>query len=249
MRYQQGPSSGIPSPFSSLGLLDQCGHLDSPFHRLDPRAKLLGLALFLGAVAVTPRNHWLRHGLQLAVLGGLLVASRVPVGFFLRRILWLTPFFLFAASGLLLGGSPVLFASLVAKSTLALLAMILLLATTPFPLLLSGLRGLRFPGTLLQVLAFAYRYLLVLGDEGMRMSRAYAARAVGPRGFRQLWSLGRLLEHFFLRTYDRSERIYRAMLARGFDGQFRSLALPRWRWIETGWLIGFALGLALLGLL
>jgi cobalt/nickel transport system permease protein len=227
--------------------LEPWGPRNGPLHRLDARAKLLGLGLFLGAVALTPGGHWLRHGLHGMLLVGLLGLSRVPVGFFLRRLLGLGPFFLFAAAGLLWGASPTLFASFVVKSVLALVGITVLLATTPFPQLLVGLRGLRCPMVPLQVLAFAYRYLLLLMDQGMRMARAYTARAVGPRGFRQIRPLGGLLGHFFLRTYDRSERIYQAMLARGFDGRFRSLAPPRWGWTETVCLIGFALLLGGLG--
>lgn len=230
-----------------LSFLEPVGQRDSPLHRLDARAKLLSLGLFLLAVALTPGDHWLRHGLHLVVLAGLLGVAGVPVGFLWQRLLWLVPFFLFAAAGLLLGGSPVLFAALVAKSVLALLGIMGLLATTPFPQLLTGLRGLRFPMVPLQVLAFAYRYLLLLTEEGMRLARAYAARAGGARGFRQIRPLGRILGHFFLRTYDRSERIYQAMLARGFDGRFRALAPPCWGWPETASLIGFALLLGLLG--
>jgi hypothetical protein len=36
------------------------------------------------------------------------------------------------------------------------------------------------------------------------------------------------------------------MLARGFDGQFRTLSPPRWGQADTGWLLGFAVVLHLL---
>ena len=238
-----------PPATSHLGFLDHYSQRNSRLHRLEARTKLLGLLLFIAAVVLTPGGHWLRHGLQATVLAGFLFASGVPLGFFLGRVLLLAPFLVLASGGLLRGGSSALFLSLWAKSTLAWLAVVLLTATTPFPRLLDGLRALRVPGVLLHVLSFAYRYLLLLADEGMRLSRAYAARAVGPRHLRQIQPFGQLLGHFFLRTYDRSERIYQAMLARGFDGQFRALAPPRWSWTETGWLTGFALVLGLFGFL
>jgi cobalt/nickel transport system permease protein len=50
----------------------------------------------------------------------------------------------------------------------------------------------------------------------------------------------------FLRAFERSDRIYMAMLSRGYDGEVRTLPLPglkRWHWLIL------AIGLVLFGLL
>jgi cobalt/nickel transport system permease protein len=47
----------------------------------------------------------------------------------------------------------------------------------------------------------------------------------------------------FLRSYERSERVYAAMLARGFEGEFRHLAV---RPLPGGTLIAFGLLVAAL---
>ena len=52
--------------------------------------------------------------------------------------------------------------------------------------------------------------------------RARDARSVGSGGS-LLWRAqvtGNMVGQLFLRSYDRSERVYQAMLARGFDGRF-----------------------------
>jgi cobalt/nickel transport system permease protein len=65
---------------------------------------------------------------------------------------------------------------------------------------------------------FLYRYLTVLGEEAARMTAAREQRACGrPLA---LAGFGALAGQLLLRSFDRAERIYRAMRARGFDGEF-----------------------------
>jgi cobalt/nickel transport system permease protein len=75
-----------------------------------------------------------------------------------------------------------------------------------------------------------YRYMFVLVDEGQRLMRAREARSADLAGQRSggslLWRArvtGDMIGTLFLRTYERSERIYQAMLARGYTGEFRAL--------------------------
>jgi cobalt/nickel transport system permease protein len=72
-------------------------------------------------------------------------------------------------------------------------------------------------------LAFLYRYLWILMDELMHLRMARAARdgGQGPWRVRFRGSAG-VVGVLFLRTYDRAERIYWAMAARGFDGTLRA---------------------------
>ena len=67
-----------------------------------------------------------------------------------------------------------------------------------------------------------YRYLYVLLEEFIRTVRAHSLRSFqgGGIGFK-VW--GSLLGQLLLRTIDRAQRIYQAMLCRGFDGEIRLL--------------------------
>ena len=101
---------------------------------------------------------------------------------------------------------------------------------------------------MVSIISFMYRYLGVLGDEATRMNRARASRsAVGPSGrpggtIRWRASVtGSMVGSLFLRSYERSERIYGAMQARGFDGQLRYLPGPP---LTRTAIAVFALGLA-----
>lgn len=119
------------------------------------------------------------------------------------------------------------FASVFIKSWASVTAAVLLTSTTPALSLLSALRSLKIPEILVAVVMLMYRYLFVLVDEAQRMLRARAARsaAVGPdSGGSMIWRAsiaGGMAGSLFIRTLDRSERIYMAMLARGYDGGVR----------------------------
>jgi len=232
-----------------LEVLDRYSRLNSPVHRCDARVKIVGLLLFIGGVVLTPLSPW-RHGLYAGLLLLLLALSRVPPGFFGQRVLIVLPFVALAALGVALRGSPALLAEVATRSVLSVLAVLLVAATTPFPHLLHGLRAVGVPKLLVNLLSFMFRYLRVLVEEGTRMWRAYQCRAVGPRGWRQTIALGRVVGVFFVRTYERSERIYQAMLARGFDGEFRLLSPPPLTGRDLLCLAGFAaalVGIAVIG--
>lgn len=197
------------------------GH--SVVHHLDPRAKIVGL---LGLVIVTvtlPKGAWAALAVALGCLVVVLGAARLPPLHVVQRLKVELPF-LFAAAvlpfaaddGLRLG------LTLVAKITVSTLAMVLLSSTTPFPALLRGFEQLRAPKLLLSIVAFMWRYLQVLGDELQRMQVARRARGYSARWLWQAVSTGPLIATLFVRSLERGERVYLAMLSRGFTG-----AMPR----------------------
>ena len=119
------------------------------------------------------------------------------------------------------------FISVLLKSWASVTAAVVLTATTPPLRLLEALRALRIPAILVAIVMLMYRYLFVLVDEAQSLMRARTARsaAIGPKsGGSLVWrakSAGGMAGSLFIRTLDRSERIYMAMLARGYDGTLR----------------------------
>jgi len=218
----------------SAALNRVAGNLDSPIHRLDPRAKLLGLlglvvvavstplgawpvfvacALALAAVAalaaVSPAQLWSRSRLVLAlVLAVALVVPLTRTGGAAHQLGPLTVH----------GDGLTVLATVAAKSAIGVVAAVLLAATTPFPSLLQGLAALRVPRVLVLIAALMYRYAFVVVDEVGRMRTALAARAYRPRNPLQAAALGKLAAGLFLRAHARAERVHVAMLARGYDG-------------------------------
>jgi cobalt/nickel transport system permease protein len=125
-----------------------------------------------------------------------------------------------------------IFTTVALKSWLSVQAALLLTYTTPFHDILDAMRELRVPRIFVAIIGFMYRYLAVLGDEAQRLMRARASRSAEPEDGRGGGSIawraqvtGNLVGSLFLRTYERSERIYAAMQARGFEGSFRHMEL------------------------
>lgn len=123
--------------------------------------------------------------------------------------------------------------TIIGKSWLSIQVALLLAFTTPFHELVDGLRGLRMPRILVAIIGFMYRYLAVMSDEASRMLRARTSRSAqgeGRAGGSLRWrarTTGSLVGSLFLRAYERSERIYAAMQARGFEGEFHHMTVRR----------------------
>jgi cobalt/nickel transport system permease protein len=200
--------------------------LASPIHSLDARLKAVVTFCFVLIIVSTPPRAYGAFAGYAAFLAAVLLLSRLPVGFILKRFLLLLPCLglvavcipFMPAQGALPGS--LIFWNLLAKALLGALAGMLLAATTPFPDLLAALEQLRLPRRLILIASFAYRYVFVLVDETERMLRARDSRCYSGRWLWQAAVIGRMIGTLFLRSYERGERVYLAMLARGFDGAY-----------------------------
>jgi cobalt/nickel transport system permease protein len=213
--------------------VDRLAAGQGPLHGLDPRVKTLATLGFVVAVALVPASAPARLGAFTLVLLATVLGARLPLGFLLRRLVWVLPFV--ALPALLLpftaGGGHVagfhaptvagLVAAgvIVAKALLCAGATLVLAATTPMSALLQALRFLRVPATLVSVVGLLYRYLFVLVDEAERMQRARLQR--GGRSLGGARGAAALLGALFLRAHERATQVHRAMLARGLAGEAR----------------------------
>ncbi len=208
---------------------DRYGRLPGLLQALDPRAKFLAALAFVLAASLARSHQGPVLGALACLLVGAAALSRVPATHLLLRALWVLPFLAVVALGHLEG---VVLWGLLAKGLLSAMALVLLSATTPFPSLLAGLARLRAPAFFLAVLSFVYRYIFLLVDEIEHMELGWRSRTCGWSwtAFRALaGGLGVLL----VRAHERAERVYLAMVSRGFSGQF-PLARPLlWRTADT----------------
>jgi cobalt/nickel transport system permease protein len=108
---------------------------------------------------------------------------------------------------------------LLAKATLGVLGGLLLAGTTEPAALLRGLERLRLPSPLVQIMGFMLRYLEVVTDEMRRMRIAAASRGFTARNPRHWPVLAASIGALFIRSFERGERIYQAMISRGYDGR------------------------------
>lgn len=244
----------------SSASLDRYIDGESPVHALDPRVKLLLTFAAILALGLLPPGAWAEVLAIAALIWWAVIRSQVGLGVILRRAFVALPFTL-AAVTLLFSrpGTPlfelalgplrltateaglVAFAGVVVKSWLSVQAALLLTATTHFTDVLGGLRALRLPTVMVAILSFAYRYLFVMVDEAQRMLRAREVRSAEapgrPAGRSLRWRaavVGQMVGTLFLRSYERSERIYVAMLSRGFDGEIRAIGGRRLSSAEQG---------------
>ena len=107
---------------------------------------------------------------------------------------------------------------LIATPWLSVLSMMLLVQTTARAQLLLGLERLRLPRILVLMLSFMYRYVDVMRNQLNCARRALESRAPALTRRKQLLLYGNLAGSMLIRAYDRGERIYAAMLSRGYTG-------------------------------
>jgi len=105
---------------------------------------------------------------------------------------------------------------------------------------LHALERLRAPRLPVLIASFMYRYLFVVAAEMSRTRAALAARAYRPRHLGQAAALGRMVTALFLRSYERGERVYLAMLARGYAGAMPRLGVLAFRRADTVFLVALA---------
>lgn len=233
-----------------INTFDHYQTINSSIHRLDPRVKVIVTVLFIISNVLLPDGAWLAFACSWLFL---LIISRMAhlgFGFIITRSLVALPFALAAITAVFsIPGSPAFawqigpwnlvatdagllrFSSIMLRSWISVQAAIILTATTQFPDLIHALRHLKIPDILVSTVSFMYRYLFVLSDETLRLMRAREARSAqtgtGSKGGGSiLWRAkiaGNMAGQLFLRSYERSERVYNAMLARGYYGTLLTL--------------------------
>ena len=207
-------------------------HEHSRVHHLAPQCKLGASLLFVFAVVATPREAFWAYGGYAGLVVAVAAASRIPPGFLVRRMVFETPFVMFAlflpfiargdqtdVLGITVSVEGAWAAwNILVKASLGLAASLVLAATTELPDLIRGLERLRVPRAFTTIAGFMVRYLDVVGDEMRRMSIARRSRGHDPRWLWQVRAVAASAGALFIRSFERGERVHLAMLSRGYDG-------------------------------
>lgn len=236
----------------------------SPVHDLPPHCKLAATFGFVAVVVSTPREAVWAFGLYAVLVAAAAAVARIPLGFLLRRLLIEVPFVAFAVLmpfvaqgerveflGMSLSVSGLWGAwNVLAKGTLGVAASVLLASTTELRALLLGLQRLKLPPLLVQIASFMIRYGDVISDELRRMSIARRSRGFEARGIRHWGVLAKTAGALFIRSYERGERVYLAMVSRGYAGSMPvidEVAATRTQWAYAAALPVTALAVCLIG--
>lgn len=223
----------IISTVNDLNYLDYLSTRDSPIHRLDPRAKLLTVTVFIVSIVSFGRyevSALLPYFFFPAVM---IPLAGIPARYLSKKYLVLLPFAvligifnpLFDRTPMLLIGTVSLtggwvsFASIIIRFTLTVLAAFILIAVTGFGGVCTALERFRVPRAFTVQLMMLYRYIFVLTGEAARMAKAREMRSVGKKGM-EIRVYGSMIGQFLMRTWGRAQRVHLAMLSRGFHGEF-----------------------------
>jgi cobalt/nickel transport system permease protein len=133
------------------------------------------------------------------------------------------------------------FISINIKSILSIFMSIILTTTTSFDMLLKGMERLFIPKIFILILSFMYRFIFLLIDEIERMFTAYKSRYIKLPFWSRLNILSQQIVVLFIRTYERGERVYQAMDARGFSGKIYTLNNLSWKSLDNLLLLFFLL--------
>lgn len=191
---------------------------------------MLAVLLFVFAVVATPREAFWAFAAHALLLVAVALLARVPLTRWLRRCVVELPFLAFAIFLPLVGSAPHVTVgpltlsqaglwaawAIAVKGTLGVAASALLTLTTTVPQLLQALERLRVPRALVAIATFMIRYGEVLTDDLRRMRIARISRGDDPRFLWQVKATAATAGALFVRAYERGERVYVAMLARGY---------------------------------
>ena len=207
----------------------------SPLHLLDPRIKIVAAFAFAVVAAVAQEFRPLIAALAAALL--LVCWARLDAGALARRLLvintfvallWLfLPFTfpgqkLFTLGPLTASSEGVRHALLITCRTNAIVVTtIALLGTSSIFSLVHALRHLHMPEKLIHTFFFCYRYIDVIQLEYLRLRNAMRIRGFRPGTSMHTYrTYAYLVGMLLVRSYERSQRVYQAMLCRGFRGQY-----------------------------
>lgn len=227
-------------------------------HRADARLKFVLVVGFILSVSLLPVGSFAALGMAWLVLVAVSFLARLGPVRMVRGSFVALPFIvaafplLFTKKGdpigtvdlwlfdLTLSGEGLrIVLTIMLKSWISVQAATLLVFSTPFHDLLEGLERLRLPKLMVAIISLMYRYLAVLTGEASRMMRARASRAASLPGAPRpsvVWQarvVGNMVGSLFIRSYERSERVYLAMQSRGYTGHIRHIhdrPFPRNQW-------------------
>lgn len=217
--------------------IDRYSHINSSLQRWDPRYKILSIGVFIAMVAFI-------QTLPVAVMAflvasAMVVLSRIPLHFVVNLLKWvvifLLPFFIIlplsypGMQNELLGigyaWEGVRLACLVViKGMTIVICAFAIFGTSRFDVAMFALQRLKCPRILVQLLLFTYRYIFVFLSEMERMDTAMKARGFVRRpNLYTLKVIGGFIGTLLIRSFERTERVFKAMLSKGYQGELHTL--------------------------
>ncbi|MDR2877808.1 MAG: cobalt ECF transporter T component CbiQ [Chromatiales bacterium] len=218
--------------------IDRYAHLGSPIQRWDPRFKIAALLLLILAIALLKTLPMAAAALTVAIV--ILLIAALPMHFVWHGmtfiLVFLIPFFIvmpltypgeaaFRVLGLPFALEGLRLAALIFMKALSIVMIsFAMFGSSRFDVSMLALQHLKCPRVLVQMLLFTYRYTFVFLDEMERMYTSMQARGFIARTDRRtLRVIGHFVGTLLVHSFERTERIYKAMLSKGYQGELHSM--------------------------
>ncbi|RMH13685.1 MAG: cobalt ECF transporter T component CbiQ [Gammaproteobacteria bacterium] len=218
--------------------IDQHHQLASSIQRWDPRFKIASLGIFVLGVAVLQTLPLAMVALLLAI--GFCRISRLPYAFVKQGLAWVVPFLLpfflilpfsypgtaaYHVLGLPFAWEGLRLAALIFLKAVAIVMIsYVIFGSARFDVSMIALQRLRCPAIFVQMILFTYRYTYVFIDEMRRMNTAMSTRGFVKRmDLHTFRVVGGFVGTLLIRSFERTERVFKAMLSKGFQGEFHTL--------------------------
>ena len=119
---------------------------------------------------------------------------------------------------------------IITKAVAIVLTSYAVFGSARFDISMLAMQRLKCPSVLVQMLLFSYRYIFVFMEEMARMSTAMRVRGfVMGTNLYTLRVVGNFVGSLLVRSFERTERVYKAMLSKGYQGQLHTLVVFRSR--------------------
>ncbi|MGQ9535578.1 MAG: cobalt ECF transporter T component CbiQ [bacterium] len=208
---------------------------NSIIHKLDPRIKILYAFFFSLVIALVYSIPAALVGLTISIL--LIIFTKIELKKIIKRLLLINEFILilwlilpltypgeqiFKVLGISVTKQGIIFASLLTiKCNAIMLIFIAFLSTSNIFELVHALRHLAVPDKLTVLFFLIYRYSYIVFEQYEKIMRAIKSRGFTPNtSIHTYRTIGYILGGLLVKSHDRAENIYRAMVCRGFDGRF-----------------------------
>ncbi|RKD28789.1 cobalt ECF transporter T component CbiQ [Thermohalobacter berrensis] len=106
--------------------------------------------------------------------------------------------------------------TIITKFLSILTIMVTLFQTTHFIDIVRALNSLGVPAILTDIIIFTYRYIFEIGKQLNKMQISMRLRGFRNRGLKNIISLVSLVGTILVRSYEQSEKVYNAMILRGY---------------------------------
>ncbi|MEA4884538.1 MAG: cobalt ECF transporter T component CbiQ [Clostridia bacterium] len=221
--------ASIQSKVSEIYSLEQLSGKHTCVHALHPSVKIASTFVFIVTVASLGKYDFERLAPYAFYPAIMMALAEIPYSLMLKRAMLAMPFCLFVGlSNVVLDRAPMLILygvvvsrgivflfTLVFRTLLCVVGVLILVSVTPFTELTAQMRRMKTPQLFMTLLEMTYRYVGALIEEATSMYTAYQLRGNSDKGL-QMKHMGSFVGQLLLRSFDRAERVYSAMKCRGY---------------------------------